>query len=56
MGSCANVARMLDEVATRPGVRGITLTFDDVPRGMDDFGIRIQPLMACRKDRLPVAA
>jgi pyrimidine oxygenase len=56
VGSYANVARMLDEVATMPGVKGIMLTFDDFLKGMDDYGQRIQPLMACRKDRLPIAA
>jgi pyrimidine oxygenase len=56
VGSYANVARMLDEVASMPGVKGIMLTFDDFLKGMDDYGTRIQPLMACRKDRLPVAA
>lgn len=48
VGSYANVARMLDEVATMPGVKGIMLTFDDFLKGMDDFGEKIQPLMACR--------
>jgi len=48
VGSYANVARMLDEVATMPGVKGIMLTFDDFLAGMDAFGRRIQPLMACR--------
>lgn len=47
---------MLDEVATMPGVKGIMLTFDDFLKRMDVFDQRIQPLMACRKDRLPVAA
>jgi pyrimidine oxygenase len=56
VGSYANVAKMLDEVAAMPGVKGIMLTFDDFLEGLDAFGTRIQPLMACRKDRLPVAA
>ena len=50
------VARMLDEVASMPGVKGIMLTFDDFFEGLDKFGERIQPLMACRQDRLPLAA
>ena len=49
VGSYANVARMLDEVASMPGVKGIMLTFDDFIRGMDDYGTRIQPLMECRR-------
>jgi pyrimidine oxygenase len=48
VGSYANVARMLDEVAAMPGVKGIMLTFDDFIAGMDAFGARIQPLMECR--------
>jgi len=48
VGSYASCARMLDEVAAMPGVKGIMLTFDDFLRGMDEFGERIQPLMACR--------
>jgi pyrimidine oxygenase len=56
VGSYANVAKMLDEVATMPGVKGIMLTFDDFLQGMDDFGTRIQPLMECRRDRLGLAA
>ena len=48
VGSHANVARMLDEVAAMPGVKGIMLTFDDFLQGMDAFGTRIQPLRACR--------
>ena len=56
VGSYANVARMLDEVAAMPGVKGIMLTFDDFIEGLDAFGRHVQPLMACRKDRLPIAA
>ena len=56
VGSYANVARMMDEIATMPGVKGIMLTFDDFLEGLDTFGERIQPLMECRKDRLPLAA
>ena len=55
VGSYANVAKMLDEVATMPGVKGIMLTFDDFLLGLDDFGKHIQPLMTCRAGRLPVA-
>jgi peptide deformylase len=39
-----------------PGLRGVMVTFDDYPIGMEQFGTRIQPLMACRQDRLAVAA
>jgi len=49
VGSYANVARMMDEVAATPGVKGIMLTFDDFITGMDNFGKRIQPLMECRR-------
>ncbi len=48
VGSHAGVARMLDEAAAMPGVKGIMLTFDDLIAGMESFGRRIQPLMACR--------
>jgi pyrimidine oxygenase len=48
VGSYANVARMLDEAASVPGTAGIMLTFDDFVVGMDQFGQRIQPLMATR--------
>lgn len=48
VGSYANVAHMLDEAASQPGVKGIMLTFDDFLVGMDAFGTRIQPLMDCR--------
>jgi pyrimidine oxygenase len=56
VGSHASCARMLDEVAAMPGVAGIMLCFDDFIAGMDAFGQKIQPLMQCRQDRLPVAA
>jgi pyrimidine oxygenase len=49
VGSWANVAKMLDEVATVPGTQGVMLTFDDFVKGVEDFGQKIQPLMACRK-------
>ena len=42
------VARMLDELAAVPGVRGVMLAFDDFVIGMEQFGTRIQPLMRCR--------
>jgi pyrimidine oxygenase len=48
VGSYASVARMLDEMATVPGVRGVMLTFDDFVVGMEQFGTRILPLMRCR--------
>jgi pyrimidine oxygenase len=48
VGSHANVARMLDEAAAMPGVKGIMLTFGDFLEGMDRFGQRVQPLMQCR--------
>jgi pyrimidine oxygenase len=48
IGSYASVARMLDQVAEVPGVRGVLLTFDDFVIGMEQFGTRIQPLMASR--------
>ena len=48
VGSYASVARMLDELAAVPGVRGVMLTFDDFVVGMENFGTHIQPLMACR--------
>jgi len=47
-GSCAAVARMLDEVATVPGVRGVMPTCDDFVIGMEQFGQRIEPLMESR--------
>jgi pyrimidine oxygenase len=54
-GSYANVARMLDEMATVPGVQGVMMTFDDFVIGMEQFGTRILPLMRCR-DALNKAA
>jgi pyrimidine oxygenase len=48
IGSYASVARMLDEAASVPGTAGIMLTFDDFIIGMEQFGHRIQPLMASR--------
>ena len=55
VGSYASVARMLDEMAAVPGVRGVMLTFDDFVIGMEQFGTRIMPLMRCR-DTLKQAA
>jgi pyrimidine oxygenase len=51
VGSHATVARLLDEAAAVPGTSGIMLVFDDFLRGMEEFGARIQPLMACRGKR-----
>jgi pyrimidine oxygenase len=56
VGSYATCARLLDEVATVPGTKGIMLTFDDFLIGMEQFGQRIQPLMKCRVARGQVAA
>jgi pyrimidine oxygenase len=50
VGSYANVAKMLDEVATVEGTQGVLLTFDDFVQGVSNFGERIQPLMKCRAD------
>ena len=55
VGSYATVARLLDEVAALPGVKGIMLTFDDFLLGLDKFGERIQPFMQCRAERRLVA-
>ena len=55
VGSYASVARMLDEAAAMPGVKGIMLTFDDFVAGLDAFGERIQPLMACRQHVMAAA-
>jgi pyrimidine oxygenase len=49
VGSYATVARLMDELATVPGVKGIMLTFDDFLAGMDAFGEHILPLMQSRK-------
>jgi pyrimidine oxygenase len=48
VGSYAAVARMLDEMAAMPGVRGVLLTFDDFLDGVAKFAERVQPLMTCR--------
>ena len=55
VGSYASVARMLDELAEVPGVRGVMLTFDDFVIGMEQFGTRIMPLMRSRNE-IPKAA
>lgn len=55
VGSYESCARMLDEAAAVPGVKGLMLTFDDFLIGLDNFGQKIQPLMACRQD-LRIAA
>jgi pyrimidine oxygenase len=49
VGSYAEVARMLDEIATVPGTEGVLLVFDDFLKGIEDFGTRIQPLMQSRR-------
>ncbi|WP_226627982.1 pyrimidine utilization protein A [Alloyangia pacifica] len=49
VGSYETVAKLLDEVAEVPGTGGVLLTFDDFVQGVEDFGSKIQPLMACRK-------
>jgi pyrimidine oxygenase len=50
VGSYATVARLMDEIAEVPGVKGIMLTFDDFILGMKAFGERIQPLMKSRNN------
>lgn len=52
VGSYESVARMLDEAASVPGVKGIMLCFDDYETAIDDFGTRIQPLMKSRAHKL----
>jgi pyrimidine oxygenase len=49
VGSYATAARMLDELESVNGLAGVMLTFDDFILGMENFGQRIQPLMASRK-------
>jgi pyrimidine oxygenase len=48
IGSYENVARMLDEIAEIPDLKGIMLTFDDFIVGMEQFGEHIQPRMKSR--------
>jgi pyrimidine oxygenase len=55
LGSYAKVARLLDEVATIPGLAGVLLTFDEFISGTQIFGERIQPLMQCRRHVTPYA-
>jgi pyrimidine oxygenase len=55
VGSYATVAKMLDELDTVEGLAGVMLTFDDFIIGMENFGQRIQPLMACRSHVLASA-
>lgn len=55
VGSYETVAKMLDDVAAVEGVKGIMMTFDDFLEGMDTFGQKVQPLMACRSEKLQAA-
>jgi len=48
-GSYGSVARMMDEIATIPGMAGVLLTFDEFVSGTETFGERIQPLMKSRR-------
>jgi len=49
VGSYASVAAMLDEMESVPGTSGALVTFDDFLRGVEDFGMHIQPLMKSRR-------
>ncbi|WP_238364742.1 pyrimidine utilization protein A [Mesobacterium pallidum] len=49
IGSYESVARMLDEAAAVPGVKGIMMVFDDFLEGLDAFGKEIQPRMKSRE-------
>ena len=49
------VAHLLDEMATIPGLAGVLLTFDEFITGTEIFGERIQPLMKCRRHVTPMA-
>ena len=53
-GSYASVARMMDELATVPGLAGVLLTFDEFVTGTEIFGQRIQPLMKSRQHVVPM--
>jgi pyrimidine oxygenase len=53
-GSYASVARMMDELATVPGLAGVLLTFDEFVTGTEIFGQRIQPLMKSRRHVVPM--
>jgi pyrimidine oxygenase len=55
VGSYATVARLMDEAADIPGVKGLMLTFDDFVEGLDKFGQQIQPLMRSRAHLLQAA-
>ncbi len=48
IGSYENIARMLDEIAATPGLKGVMLTFDDFIIGMEQYGEHIQPRMKSR--------
>jgi pyrimidine oxygenase len=48
VGSYANIAKMLDEVAAVEGTAGVLLVFDDFVKGVEDFGTKIQPQMTSR--------
>ena len=48
IGSNASIARMLNELAAVPHLRGVMLTFDDFR--IEQFGTRILPLMRCHED------
>ncbi len=56
VGSHATIARLLDEVATIPGLAGVMLTFDEFITGTEAFGGRVQPLMQSRRHVTPMAA
>jgi pyrimidine oxygenase len=49
IGSYAEVAAMLDEMAAVPGTGGVMLTFDDFVEGVEKFGKYVQPLMKSRR-------
>lgn len=55
VGSYEKVARMMDEIASVQGTKGIMLTFDDFLEGLDKFGTRIQPLMKSRQTATAMA-
>jgi pyrimidine oxygenase len=55
LGSHAKVAKLLDEMATIPGLAGALLTFDEFVTGTKVFGERIQPLMKSRCHVTPTA-
>ncbi|SFR12218.1 pyrimidine utilization protein A [Poseidonocella sedimentorum] len=55
VGSYESIAAMLDEAAAVHGVKGIMMVFDDFLIGLDEFGTKIQPLMASRQS-IAVAA